>query len=436
MIAAPPPPAATTVMAASRGADALVQAQTHLAQIHWTTPTSTPSDPLVAVLDTGVDGSTVGLQASLAPNARSFAPDSPDPLRDSEGHGTHVAGIIAARPGAGEGVAGVASARLLIVKIADASGRTGTSALVKGINYAIARRARIINISLGGGGYSRLEQAAVDRAVRAGALVVTAAGNSGSALREYPGSYRQVLTVGAVDGQGRPLASSTTGPQVAVAAPGEGILSTLPGGRFGQLSGTSMAAAIVSGVAARVWAARPALTASQVAGVIEESARDVGTPGRDDATGSGLVDLAAALAARPPATDPGEPNDTPPDAQRSRPLMTLAGPDDATVSARLGSWRDPRDGYRVPLDVGQTLTVDLTGPPGIADFDLRLWRPGTPAPRNGAAFSRTWLAAGSFGPTATERLRFTAQRRGTYVVEVEVVRGSGRYRLHAQRAVT
>lgn len=436
VVAALPPPA--VVAAAPRAVvaqDPLRDAQAHLAQIRWTPPSATRPGPLVAVLDTGADGASVELRDALAPGARSFTPGPSDPLQDAEGHGTHVAGIIAARPGNGIGVAGVATARLLVVKVADATGQAGTSSLVRGIRYAVARRARVINISFGGGGFSAVEQEAIDDAVRAGALVVVAAGNGGRARREFPGAYRQVLTVGAVDGQDRPLGSSTTGPQVAVAAPGEGILSTLPGGRFGQLSGTSMAAAVVSGVAARVWAARPGLTAAQVLRIVESTARDVALPGRDDATGAGVVDLTAALAARVPPADPGEPNDEPRIARESRALLVGAGPADVRLRATVGSWRDPRDGYRVTLAPGETLTADLVGPAGV-DMDLRLWRPGTPALRRTRAFARAWLAASSFGPGADERLVFTATRRGAYTVEVDGLGNPGAYRLRVRRTVT
>ncbi|HWH15612.1 MAG TPA: S8 family serine peptidase, partial [Miltoncostaeaceae bacterium] len=416
---------------AVRTDDPLAAGQTHLAQIGWT-PASTGRPPVVAVLDTGVDASAPDLRGAVLPTSRSFAPGSPDPRADLEGHGTHVAGLIAARSGNGIGVAGMAPVPVLAVKVADSTGEAGTSAVVRGIRYALARRARIINISFGGGSFSAVEQEAIDEAARRGALVVVAAGNGGRRAREFPGAYRQVLTVAAVDGRGRPLVSSTSGPQVALAAPGEAVLSTLPGGRYGQLTGTSMAAALVSGAAARVWQERPSLQASQVARILTGSARDVHTPGRDDATGAGLLDLRAALRAPAPPRDTAEPNDEPRQARRTRPLLA-AGARTGVVRGVAGDWRDPRDGYRVVLRAGEGVDARLRGP-AAADLDLRLWRPGTPAPRRSRAFTRAWLAASSFGPASTERLTFTAPRGGVYVLEVEGLGGpAAPYRLTVAR---
>ena len=171
----------------------------HLQQINWT-PSRSPRVPLVAVLDTGVEPTAPGLARVVdTAMARSFVPGA-SPLEDPEGHGTHVAGIVASVAG-GAGRPGV---RILPVTIAGADGDTSTGALVRGIRYAIARKAQVINISFGGTGFSRAEQNAIDAASRAGALVVVAVGNSGErgGVPEYPGAYRQVLAVGAVGSGG------------------------------------------------------------------------------------------------------------------------------------------------------------------------------------------------------------------------------------------
>lgn len=427
----PSPPTARAAPSVKATDDPLLSGQTHLGQIRWSPPAAR-GGPLVAVLDTGVDASAPDLRDVVVPGARAFTPGSSDALDDREGHGTHVAGLISARAGNGVGVAGVSGSPVLAVKVADATGQTGTSSLVRGIRYALARRARIINISFGGGGYSAVEQEAIDDAARRGVLVVVAAGNGGRASLEYPGAYRHVLTVGAVDSADRKLGISTSGPQVALAAPGEAVLSTLPGGRYGQLSGTSMAAAIVSGAAARVWQRRPRLQASQVARILQSSARDVTLPGRDDETGTGVVDLAAALRAPAPPPDSAEPDDDPPNARRTRPLLPLSA---ATGSVRgvAGGWSDPRDGYRVVLRAGETVDARLTGPAAV-DLDLRLWRPRTPAVRRSRVFTRAWLAASSFGPTASERVVYRADRAGVYVLEVEGLGAEpAAYRLAARR---
>jgi subtilisin family serine protease len=440
-VAAPPPPPAIVIAPPAKAriaGDPLRIDQPHLTSVGWTPPTPGPGEvPLVAVLDTGVAGDAPDLQAALDTRfARSFAPGSRDALVDLEGHGTHVAGIIAAASDNGVGVSGLSAARILPVKIGDSAGQVTTSALVRGIRYAVARKARVINISIEGGGFSRLEQDAIDDAVGRGALVVVAVGNSGARGNrpEFPGSYQHVLAVSATTDAGLPLASSTRGPQVAIAAPGENVLSTLPGGAYGRLSGSSMAAAVVSGVAARLWAARPDLDRSQIEALLVGTAHDVDAPGVDIATGAGIVDLPAALAAPAPTTDPDEPNNDPRRAAQRPPLAGGVGPVAGSVRGRVVVGRDPRDDFRVRLAEGDHLTLTLTAPAGAtADLDLKLWRPRTPGFRTGSAFARLWLAAASLGRSSDESLEIVAQFPGVYTVEVGAARGGTDYRLRAQR---
>ncbi|MEW6583758.1 MAG: S8 family serine peptidase, partial [Actinomycetota bacterium] len=419
--------------------DPLRRLQGHLADIRWTPP-SGGAPPLVAVLDTGVDGGVPDLAGVLDTSAaRSFAPGS-DPLRDREGHGTHVTGILAAGIGNGIGVTGVAHARILPVKIADQTGSATTSSLVRGINYAVARGARVINISFGGGGRSALEQAAIDSAVRSGAVVVAAAGNTGQSgnRREYPGAYRHVVAVGAVDDAGAPLPVSTRGPQVAIAAPGLEVLSTAPPtpdgtGGYARRTGTSMAAAMVSGAAARVIAARPFLTGAQVVAILTGSARDVGAPGPDPETGAGVLDVTAALAARAPSPDSAEPNDEPDQARRTKALLTGTGARTAATFGRVTPWSDPRDVYRVALTAGDDVTITVSEPPG-ADLDLVLWRPGTRRSHPDPVTAGRLVAARATGVTPGPLMTLTAAETGVHFVEVRTVTGGGRYRLTVARA--
>jgi subtilisin family serine protease len=440
VIAAPPPSLVAPPASQAPRPDPQLPAQRHLSQIGWTPPPARGPRPLVAVLDTGVDAGAPDLAAVIAPGGRSFLPGRPDAGVDPDGHGTHVAGIIAALSGNGIGGSGVAAARILPVVIADGTGTTTTTSLVRGVRYAAARGARVINVSFGGRGYSRAEQEAIDSAVRQGALVVAAAGNSGAlGGAEYPGAYRHVLAVGALGRSGRPIAISSRGPQVAIAAPGQDILSTAPravAGRAGDglvaRTGTSMAAAVVSGAAARLIARRPGLSAQQVWAILVETARDVPPAGPDVGSGAGALDLAAALAAAAPPPEDPEPNDDTRLAARTPPLLGGRGPVAAAVSGRVGSHADPRDGFRVVLRAGQTLTAELTGPSG-ADLDLALWRPGTPGRRRGPAFARIWLSGASLGPASDERLTLTAPAGGVYTLEVQGAGGAARYTLTARR---
>jgi hypothetical protein len=194
--------------------------QAYLRTIRWRGMSATYNPPpLVAVLDTGVAPRAAGLTNRIDTQwAKSFAfGGGGDPLTDSEGHGTVVAGIISTVASGAEGAPG---ALILPIQVAGPTGQTSAPAVAEGIRYAIARRARIINLSLQGAGFSKIEQDAINAAVRAGILVVASAGNSGSNAREYPGAYRHVLAVGATDVAGNALPETTRGMQVAVAAPG------------------------------------------------------------------------------------------------------------------------------------------------------------------------------------------------------------------------
>lgn len=412
--------------------DPLRNGQTYLNQIRWSPAPENERSPLVAVLDTGVDAASPDLVDAVSSGARSFAPGAGPAGTDAATHGTQVAGIIAATPDNGVGITGISRSPVLAVKIAGHDGRAETSALVRGIRYAVARKARILNISFEGGSRSAVEQDAIDYAIRRGLIVVVASGNAGTRRLEYPGAYRQVISVAAVDETNARLDSSTRGPQVTLAAPGGNVLSTLPGGHYGQASGTSFAAAVVSGVAARVWAARPDLKASQVVEILERTARDVGPRGWDDQTGAGVVDLAAALKATPAPSDSAEPNDEPRKALRTATGLARSR-SSATINGRVSRWRDPSDGYRVVLDAGDVFTAQLDGPAGT-DMDLRLWRPNTPTLRRSKAFARTWQAAGSFGPASQESLQFTVSTSGVYTIEVDGGGDAGAYRLTLNRS--
>jgi endonuclease YncB( thermonuclease family) len=230
-------------------------------------------------------------------------------IRDDIGHGTFVAGIIAA-PVNGVGVAGIArGVRVMGVKVLDCNGASDSTAVARGILYAARNGARVINVSLGG----LFESAAISEAVaiamsQHGAVVVAAGGNSGSGTVAFPARIPAVLAVGAARATGDARAVfSSYGPQIDVVAVGERIFSTVPnarcnfiflcvaGGPYGASDGTSFTAPQVSGLAALILSMKPSLTAEQVNGIIRATATPL-SPGREAGwAGAGRVNMFAAL---------------------------------------------------------------------------------------------------------------------------------------------
>ncbi len=262
---------------------------------------------VVAILDTGIDLEHPDLRARLVPGI-SFVPGTFSP-QDDHGHGTHVGGIVAAEPVTPDGALGVApGCRLMPVKVLDAQGAGTTSRICQGIVWAVDHGARVLNLSLGGAGGGKSLEAAVAYAISRGVVVVAAMGNEGANVQEYPAGYPGVIAVGATDDEGRIASFSNVGRWISVSAPGSDVYSTLPMRSFtllsedpgaapghGVLSGTSMATPFVSGVAALVLSAQPALSPDAVRARLERTAQDLATPGFDTMTGFGLVQADLAL---------------------------------------------------------------------------------------------------------------------------------------------
>jgi len=217
------------------------------------------SSVIVAIVDTGVDYNHPDLAGNVdRANGYNFVSDTSDALDDG-GHGTHVAGIIGAVGNNTEGIAGINwDVTILPIKFLDSSGSGSTSDGIKGIEWAVSHGARVINCSWGGGGYSLALKNAIIAAGKAGVLVVASAGNSGrdtDANPSYPGSFNlsNMISVAATDSSGRLASFSNFGETtVKIGAPGVSILSTYRGSTYRSISGTSMAAPMVTGVAAMV----------------------------------------------------------------------------------------------------------------------------------------------------------------------------------------
>jgi len=252
------------------------------------------------VIDTGVDSTHPDLAGQVLPGA-DFTTGTEGPAVDPNGHGTHVAGIIAAAAGNGEGIAGVApDARVLPIRVLGANGSGYLSDVANGIVYAAEHGADVINLSIGATSSIDAMTNAIAYARSQGVVVVAAAGNlrgNGNPV-SYPAADPGVLAVAATDAADRVAPYSSAGDYVDVAAPGSAVLSTFPGG-YRMMSGTSMASPHVAGLAALVRAADRTLTPDQVEQVIESSTVDLGAPGRDNDYGLGRVDATAALAAIP-----------------------------------------------------------------------------------------------------------------------------------------
>jgi subtilisin family serine protease len=219
-------------------------------------------------------------------------------LGDGEGHGTHVAGTIAAAMN-GRGVVGVApEARIMTVKVLDASGSGSMGAVADGIRYAAANGARIINLSLGGPGPDTYMAAAVKAADAANALVICAAGNSGSnndAHPIYPASLAapNLIAVAATDpSQGRGIGDYSNYGKltVPIAAPGSEVISTAKDGGYITMSGTSMASPHAAGVAALMAAVRPDASAADLRAMMLQAATRSSLP-----VGAGYLDAARSV---------------------------------------------------------------------------------------------------------------------------------------------
>jgi subtilisin len=269
-------------------------------------PTNEGAGVKVAVIDTGIDYTHPDLNANYA-GGYDFVNDDTNPM-DDNGHGTMVAGIIAAEDN-GSGVVGVApQARLYAVKVLDRNGSGWESDVIAGVDWARANGVQVVNMSLGSFSASYGLQTAVANAYNAGLVLVAAAGNSGNCYGsgdsvQYPARYSQVIAVAATNsGDVRPCFSST-GSTVEIAAPGVSTTTTYRGGGYASGSGTSFASPHVAGTAALVIASGVTSNIA-VRERLQTTADDLGANGRDNLYGYGLVDADEAAGGTPPPPPP------------------------------------------------------------------------------------------------------------------------------------
>ena len=295
------------------------QTQLHLPEAHRL---ARGMNVTIAVIDSGIDAAHPELANTVA--------DTFDALGSKDGphaHGTAVAGVIAARVRL---TGSAPEVRILAIRAfgAAAGGAESTSyVILRSLDYAVAHGAQIVNMSFAGP-----QDALVARAVAAAAardvVLVAAAGNAGPKSPPlYPAANPDVIAVSGIDAGERPMAVSNRGSYIALAAPGADLLVPVPDGKYQLMSGTSFSAAFVSGIAALVLERSPALKPAEVRKVLTGTARDLGTPGRDDLFGAGEADaLAAVMAATnaPVAATADKPSQPAPEADGNNTSVSRA----------------------------------------------------------------------------------------------------------------
>jgi hypothetical protein len=336
----------------ARPNDELLRYQTYLGPIQaekaWDTVTANRSIT-IAIVDTGVDLDHPDLKSNLVPGYNLI--DEKKPPEDDHGHGTSVAGVIAAAGNNRSGIAGILwNARIMPIKALEADGSGSEDRLGRGIKHAVDNGAKIVVLSLGLYKYSNYLQEIVDYAESKGVLLVAASGNDGEAVK-YPAAYPTVLAVGGVDEQKRTEPDSNRGPEIDLVAPWR-VYTTALGGGYDYNEGTSMAAPQAAAVAAMLLARHPDWTPAQLRSQLRHTAEDIGPPGWDPATGYGLLRADQALS-MPYQADPFEPNDT---RQQAKTFAI-----DRTLTAELNGAQD-RDWYAIPAPYDGELTITIRTP--------------------------------------------------------------------------
>nr|WP_258545015.1 type VII secretion-associated serine protease mycosin [Micromonospora provocatoris] len=267
--------------------------------------TSTGRGVVVAVIDSGVDGTHPDLAGQVLPGLDLVTPDGsdgPDPV----GHGTTVAGLIAGRADDDRGVLGLApDAKILPVRVLDAENRYDDALIIaRAVRWAVDNGAQVVNLSLGGSSDNPALAAALDYAFARDVVVVACTGNLATSTTTevwYPAREPGVLAVAGLERTSENLWSgSITGHETVLSAPATGLYGARPEG-YWRVQGTSFAAPLVAATAALVRARYPKMSAGDVVNRLITTARDLGPTGRDDRFGYGLVDPVAALTADVPS---------------------------------------------------------------------------------------------------------------------------------------
>jgi thermitase len=258
----------------------------------------------VAVIDTGVDAMHPGLRHAIDTTkgvsflGYSKTNSSSADITDENGHGTHISGIIAAKPVDNNGVWGINSqATIIPIKFIDATGKGTQVDAAMAIRYAVDHGAKIINCSWGYFKKTSVLEDAIQYALKKGVIIVGSVGNNNTMIPEYPAAFDDVITVGAVTKGNSRASYSSYGSHLDFMSFGSDIYSTLPNNGYGVLSGTSQATAIVSGVISRALSLYPSMTKQGIYALIKTSSTDMAPVGYDQWSGHGVVHVDGILEA-------------------------------------------------------------------------------------------------------------------------------------------
>ena len=264
-------------------------------QLIWSRVNEQQKDVIVAVIDSGIDLQHEDLQGRIQPGGYNFHGNNSTP-QDFNGHGTAVAGVIAATAGNNLGVAGITGmykTKVLPLKISHQNGISKVSDGIRAIDYAIEKKVDVINLSFGSSKSSYLEEQTIQRAIQAGITVVASAGNDatkGNSIM-FPASYPTVISVGATNRKNERTWFSNYNQHISVVAPGEAILTTTIDNSYKLVSGTSFSGPMVAGGAALVKILQPQATPTEIKQLLELTSTDLGVTGKDEEHGAGLLNL-------------------------------------------------------------------------------------------------------------------------------------------------
>lgn len=377
----------------------------------------------IAVLDTGVDPAVPELAGRVLPDSNATGRPLPA-AADDDGHGTQVAAMAAAAAGLFLGVS--PTSPVMPIRVATASLLATPSTIVKGLELAVSRRARVavLPYSQPLADVSSANVNAVGVAVSAafseGVIVVAPAGNEGLGDAMFPGSLPHLLTVGSAGASGVRDEFSNTGPWIDLAAPGAGLALPAPPSiclsGYASASGTSFSAGAVAGAVAWLGAARPSLSTAALSDLARRrAARDQGSKGFDTTTGFGMLDVGNGIGASA-SDDPREVDDDVYWLKRRKSSIYLRRARTATLRGSVSPGKDPQDAFRVYVRRGELLRARVRNLDTSAVLYASIWSRGTRDFDMRLPVPDSELRATGF--TQSPNVSYRATRTGTHYVAV------------------